>query len=276
MRARTLVCSWAAVFVMAAVVVALSTTATPAAESTWEKGKRTGALTTGAIRYPPYWLLDPADNQWKGAMIDMANDIGQTLGVKVVPVETTWGNVVLDLEANKIDLQFGLQATPKRAMSIDFAGPLYELSYVMINNKNFKGRTWDDYNKPDVKIAVQMGSSMELAVKRFAPKAQRIELKDASDVVLAVQSGRANTLSEMTMGGLMAKARNPDLGEFVQPTPVRSLPSYAGVRHDTDKMFRDFIERWAEYNRLLGHVETWLKKSMSTVGVTDLPEGLTF
>ena len=275
MRVKTLMCSSAAFFTMAAVAIAISSAAS-GAESTWEKIKRTGTLTVGVRPLPPYFALDPASGQWKGAMIEMSKDIAETLGVKLALGETTTGNSVMDLQSEKIDIQFALQATPKRAMAIDFAGPLYELSYIMVNAKNFHGRTWEDYNRPDVKISVTMGSSQELAVKRYAPKAQRIELKDTNEAILAVQSGRATAMAEMTMTGLVAKSRNPDVGEFVQPAPVRGLPSYAGLRYDNDRIFRDFIQKWAEYNRLLGNIETWLKNSMATLGVTDIPEGLTF
>ena len=60
--------------------------------------------------------------------------VAKEMGVKAVPVETTWATCVLDLQASKADVQFGLQATPKRALEIDFAGPLYNLLVPQASN----------------------------------------------------------------------------------------------------------------------------------------------
>lgn len=38
---------------------------------------------------------------------------------------TSWGNSVLDLESNKIDIHFGLAPAPQRRQAIDFTNPLF-------------------------------------------------------------------------------------------------------------------------------------------------------
>ena len=111
-----------------AALAALWLAAMPAwAESTFEQIKRTGELRYGAIDYPPNWFRDKATGKWQGFLVEVAEDVAKEMGVKAVPVETTWATCVLDLQANKTDVQFGLQATPKRALAIDFAGPVYNL-----------------------------------------------------------------------------------------------------------------------------------------------------
>jgi hypothetical protein len=44
---------------------------------------------------------------------------------------------------------------------------------VTVNNPNFKGRVWADYNKDGVKVAVMTGTSDELLLRKMAPKATR-------------------------------------------------------------------------------------------------------
>ena len=95
------------------------------------------------------------------------------MGVEAVPVETTWATCVLDLQSNKTNLQFGLQATPKRALVIDFAGPAYNLYWYAVNRKGFKASAWEDYNKPEVKIAAMLGSADVVILQKVAPKATR-------------------------------------------------------------------------------------------------------
>jgi polar amino acid transport system substrate-binding protein len=76
-----------------------------------------------AIDYPPNWFRDEASGKWTGFLVEMVEDIAKEMGVEAVPLETTWASCVLDLQSNKTDLQFGLQATPKRALVIGFAAP---------------------------------------------------------------------------------------------------------------------------------------------------------
>lgn len=254
-----------------------------AAETTWDQIKRTGKLRQGVINYPPYWYQDTKDNnKWKGAMIDMGDDVAKELGVAIEFVDTTWATVVLNLQANKTDLQFGLQATPKRATAIDFAGPVYHVGFFAITRKGFKGGpTWADYNKPDVKVAVQMGTSDELIVRKMAPKATRAEFAQISEVVLAVISGRADAFVTAVFNAVVEKSRNPDLGEFIFPTPQVLLPSYAGMRRDdnTEKnadSFSKFMRAWSEWNALMGFNEDRLKKALNVMGVADIPESVHF
>src|SRR6516162_11396747 len=114
------------VSVFAAIAVAVLLAAPAAAESTWDQIKRTGKLRYGAIDYPPNWYRDKTTGKWTGFLVEVVEDVAKEMGVEAVPVETTWATCVLDLQSNKTDVQFGLQATPKRALVIDFAGPAYQ------------------------------------------------------------------------------------------------------------------------------------------------------
>jgi len=85
-------------------------------ESTWDLIKRTGQVRMGIFEYSPYFMRDKASGEWVGAMVDMGKDIANELKVKFVPVEVGgFAEAVLSLQANKVDMNFGLQATPIRA-----------------------------------------------------------------------------------------------------------------------------------------------------------------
>src|SRR4029077_7585918 len=141
-----------AIFAAFAAAVALAAVSAEA-ESTWDQIKRTGKLRYGAVDYPHNWLRDKASGKWTGFLVERVEDVAKEMGVEAVPVETTWATCVLDLQSNKTDLQFGLQATPKRALVIDFAGPAYNLYWYAVNHKGFTASVWEDYNKPEVKVA---------------------------------------------------------------------------------------------------------------------------
>jgi hypothetical protein len=70
------------------------------------------------------------------------------------------------------------------------------------------------------------------------------------------------------MGALGAKQKNADLGQVRVLAPQYALPSYAGVRLDSDGRFQKFLQRWSEYNRANGNISEWLTSAMASVGIT--------
>src|SRR6516165_3352596 len=142
----------------------------------------------------PYFNKDIATGQWSGMCVEMAKDIADVFDAKVNYVESTYGNSVLDLQGNRIDLAFSLNPTPKRALMIDFTHSLYSHGFGIVGQKEFHASTWSELNKPEIRIAVDIGSAHEIAAHHFAPQATIIGFKARDDCLLAVQSGRAECM----------------------------------------------------------------------------------
>ncbi|HJU16113.1 MAG TPA: transporter substrate-binding domain-containing protein [Stellaceae bacterium] len=251
--------------------------AQPTGGSTWDQIKSAGKVRMGVFDFPPYYSRNRASGEWQGALIDMGRDIAKTLKVTFEPVLIGgWDEVVLSLQSNKIDFHLGLQATPQRAAAIYFAGPIYWIQWVAVNNPQFHAKTWADYNKPSVKVAVQTGSADELVLQLKAPQATRVELETLAQIVLAVSSGRADAFTTTVLASLVAKTKNPGLGEFVTPTPRVALPGYAGLRMEEDVRWQEFLNRWAEWNNLLGFNERRMRDSLVELGINKIPPGVSF
>ncbi len=271
----------AAVGITAAALVgigaAVPARAQPKTDSTWDLIKKNGKVRMGVFEYPPYFLRDKASGEWVGAMVEMGKDIAKELKVTFEPVEVGgFAEAVLSLQAGKVDMNFGLQATPLRATAIDFAGPIYWIEWVTVNNPKFKAKVWADYNKPEVKVAVMTGTSDSLLLSKMAPKATKIEMQDISQVALAVSSGRADAFTTTVLASMVMKTKNPGLGDFVNPTPRVALPGYIGLRLEEDQRWSKFLNRWAEWNILLGHNETRMRASLKTMGIEEIPSTVSF
>jgi polar amino acid transport system substrate-binding protein len=111
-------------------------------ESTMDRIKRTKVLRIAALPgEAPYFnrdiARDIASGNWSGMCIEMAKDIAGVFEGQVEYVESTYGNSVLDLQANKIDLAFSLNPTPKRALVIDFTHAFYLHGFGMVGKKGF-------------------------------------------------------------------------------------------------------------------------------------------
>ena len=267
----------AAAATTAAVAVTSTARAQPKmSDSTWELIKKNGAVRMCVFEFPPYFVRNKQTNEWEGALVDMGRDIANELKVKFVPTEVGgFGEAVLSLQAGKVDMNFGLQATPIRATAIDFAGPIYWIEWVTVNHPNFKGKDWADYNKEGVKVAVMTGTSDELLLRKMAPKATRVEFKQIAEVALAVSSGRADAFTTTVLASMVMKQKNPGLGDFMNPKPRVALPGYIGLRAEDDQRWQKFLNRWAEWNILLGHNERRMREALAKDGL-EVPATVSF
>src|ERR1700739_2222332 len=123
--------------------------------------------------------------------IEMAKDIAGVFEAQVDYLESTYGNSVLDLQANKIDLAYALNPTPLRALVIDFTHPFYLHGFGIVGKKGFTATDWADLDKPEIKVACDIGSAHEIAARRFCPHATITALPKRDDCILAGPSGPA-------------------------------------------------------------------------------------
>lgn len=227
-----------------------------AGESTWARIQRTKVLRTGAVAgASPYYTKNLTTGQWEGFMIDFEKMLAEKLGVKLDLRETTWGNSVLDLQSNKLDVFFGLNPTPARAKMVDFSEPLFNNAFMIIAKKGFEPKTWAELNKPDVKIAVDMGSSHDQLVTRICPHATIIRLDTAADATMALQTGRADVQVLASVLALTVASKNPTIGKVLVPKPVESTTTNLGFRKETDPTWRNYVNKWIAEIRANGQVK---------------------
>ena len=216
----------------------------------------------------PYFNKDLATGTWSGFSIEMANDIAKLLDVKLEYTESTYGNSILDLQANKIDLGFALNPTPQRALVVDFTSLVFPHPFGAMLKKGLEAKTWADINKPDVKIAVDVGSANEAVARRFAPNATIKSMKSRDEVMLEMASGRVDCVVNALVLGLTAIAKNPSLGTYkILQSPSVTVSSSCAVRREADKRWRDFLSVWIDYNRGIGQMREWFVKGLALSGV---------
>lgn len=176
---------------------------------------------------------------------------------------------MLDLQASKIDVFFGLNPTPERQKVIDFSGPVFKNAFTFIAKKSVTAKTWDDFNTSTMRIGVDAGSSHDSAVTRLAPNAETARLKTASDATAALQSGRIDAQCLVMVLALALRAKNPAIGELIVPTPVTSTTSNAGFRREEDTTWRDYVDAWITRHRDNGFIKDAIIRNMALVGVTE-------
>lgn len=270
----------AAAAILPAAAFASAARAQGTGESTIDRVQRTKTLRIAALPGElPYFNKDIVAGTWSGMAIDMATSIAAVFDAKLTYVESTYGNSVLDLQANKVDLAFALNPTPQRALAIGFTHPMIINPFGCIARKGFDPKTWDDLNKPDIKIAFDIGSLHDTLAHRFCPKAQLSGYKSRDECILALQSGRADVDILAATLGVTAIGKNPGLGTYrLLTSPNIALPSCLGVQREADPRFREVIDAWLDFNRGTGQLREWMLAGLAQLGVKrdDLPPELSF
>ncbi len=106
----------------------------------------------------PGYIKDPATGAWSGFYVDFLTDLADQLGVKVTPVETTWGNLAADFQSNKIDIAIGVNPNPKRGLVVDYLWePLFTDAWAVLSPAGKPVATWAELNTPEKTGAAAQG-----------------------------------------------------------------------------------------------------------------------
>lgn len=231
----------------------------------------------GFLGEEPYSYKDPSSGQWSGFSIAMARNLAAELGVEAAVIESSWPDLMADLQASKIDLAY-LSPTAQRGMFVDFADPLFFDTYAIVARKGFTPKSWAEINAPGTLVAVDNGSAREEAARRFAGSAAITGFKTRDEAMVAVQSGRADCFIMTIFFALTTLKKNPQLGELIVPTPHLRAAVCPGMPYDDDRRFWGVVNGWAEDNRAIGRIREWIVTDLAKLGVepADLPPDISF
>src|ERR1700721_2574620 len=143
--------------------------------STWDRIRGKKELRIGVPSGEPWFYKGPASGARSGIGYAAGAAIAKDLDVTLTPVETTWANAVAGLQADQFDVMFVLDATPQRALSLDFpVQPFFYYAQGVLVRNGLVAKHWADLDKPDVRIGVTLGTAPDRDVTARLPHA-RIE-----------------------------------------------------------------------------------------------------
>ena len=247
--------------------LAFNTSAGAQSASTWDAIQESGTLRVGATQAPPWYFKDPATGEWSGLGISVGSAMAETMGVELVPVEVTWGTAISALQANQIDIMFVLDATPTRALAVDFpSAPLLYYALAVLADDDLSIENWTDLNSSDITLAVTQGTTMDVYVTERLTEATILRFPTNGESVAAFQSGRANAVS-LFHPPLIAMRQKIGRGQIVLPKPIRQSTSSAALRRDADNRFRDWVSTAISYYYHTGQTQVWYEEFLTEFGV---------
>ncbi len=262
---------------LASALPSLVKAADAAPESAFARIRRTKQLRVGAVAAgAPYYRKDQNSGQWTGFYYNISLQLAKDLEADLVVHETVWGNGVLDIQSGKVDVFFGLTATPKRALAIDFTDPVFTSVVTAIMHKDIPVSRWEDLNRPEVRIAVDSGSSHDQTVTAACPKATILRFNSVEEATTAVMANRADLQAVAILLALGIVKKVPAIGHIVVPTPRYENESAGGIAREPDKTFRDYLGYWIRFNKGNGFIRQSILDSLPLIGLAaaDWPKDL--
>lgn len=183
----------------------------------------TGKLRVGAFRGSPLSMArDPATGEIHGLCIDLGRELAKRLDVPFEQVSyQRIAEVLGGMKAGDVDFTVS-NATPARAVDVDFSQTLIslELGYLVPATSPIK--TISDVDKPGLRIGVTQGSTSQGTIPKMLPN---------SIVVPAQNAGHAVEMFERRELDLFA-TNKPTLFQMSDQMPgARVLDGRWGVEH---------------------------------------------
>ena len=128
--------------------------------------------TTGDFK--PMSFRDPATNEYIGYDIDVAKQLAADMDVELKFVATDWKTLINGIIADKYDISSGASLNMARAKVAGYTEPYIEFGTVPMTLKTNVGKYngWESINKPDIKVAVTLGTVFEAQARRYFPGSQ--------------------------------------------------------------------------------------------------------
>ena len=165
-------------------------------ESTLEQVMKRGVLRVGMDTFVP-WAMKSKTGELVGFEIDVAKQLAEEMGVKVEFVPTKWAGIIPALLTGKFDVIIGgMGIRPQRALKVNFTIPYdYSGMSMVAHKKKAAGfDSLDDFNNPDIELAVKLGTTAVMAAKKFIPKAKLRLFEDEAQTYQELRNGNVHAV----------------------------------------------------------------------------------
>lgn len=230
---------------------AASLATTAWAENAMNRIKSEGVLKIGSTATGvPTTFLDPESKKIVGVMIDICQEIADSLGVKLEVIETPWTALIPSLQAQKIDLlAAAMVITPQRQEVIDFTIPVYPHceTIVVKAGETRQYKTVEDLR--GVKVGAQAGTTNLKGLDDLGFK-NVVAYDNNTDMMTEIMNGRIDVaIIDRPIAKWLVKSK-PQLKVKVVDTYKPAFCAEVGI--GVNKANKDLLE---EVNKVLEKME---------------------
>lgn len=228
-----------------------------ASSSVLEVIKRRGSIKVGMSTFVP-WAMRDKNGELVGYEIDVAKKLAEDMGVKAEFIPTAWDGIIPALLAGKFDIIIaGMSMTPERNLTVNFSLPYANSGIHMVAHKELADgfSALNDFNKPEIVLAVRRGATPATAAKRMMPKATLRQFDEDALALQEVLNGKAHAFVTSTPTPAFEALKHPDKLFLPIAEPfVQGAEGFALRKGDPDAL--NFFNNWI----MLREQDGWLKE----------------
>ena len=217
-------------------------------ESVVEKVMQKGVLRVGMDTFVP-WAMRDKTGQLIGFEIDVATRLAADMGVKVEFVPTKWSGIIPALLTGKFDVIIGgMGIIPSRNLKVNFTQPYDYSGMSLVASKKLAAgfKTLEDFNQPDVVLAVKLGSTSVMAAKKYIPKATLRQFDGEAQIFQEVINGKAHAAVASAPTPAFQAIEHPDtLFLPFKETFTKEPIGFAVRKGDSDSL--NYFNNWIQY-----------------------------
>ena len=181
-----------------------------------------------------YMPFEMTNKQGKivGFDVDVARQMAKSMGVELEIVNTAWDGIIPALVTDKFDIiMSGMTLTSQRNLQINFANPYIVIGQSVLLRNGLEGeiKSYKDLNNPKYTVVSKLGTTGDLAAKRYLSKAKLRLFETESEGAIEVVNGKADAFIYDLPFNAVYSSQNP--GKLVHlDTPFTYEPLAWGVR----------------------------------------------
>lgn len=235
-----------ALCVFAVVLVGCGQKSSNVSDDSLNKVKKAGVLTVGMHDdYPPMEFRDENDKRI-GFEVDLANEIGKRMGVKIKFVSNAWDGIFLALNAKKYDVIMStVSITDERKKKMLFSDPIvYGGNAVYVKSNNTSVKNEKDF--PGKIIGCEAGSTGQDVLSKISGIKEVKKYSSTPDAFLDLKNDRIAAIVTDPMVGDYYSSK--EKGKYKKlKTTLTKEPIGAAFRKN-DKALRDAFQK--AFNKL--------------------------
>ncbi|MCV7031042.1 cyclohexadienyl dehydratase [Mycobacterium sherrisii] len=214
--------------------------------------------------YEPLTYVD-SQGQWSGLDIDLAHDLASRLGVTLQLVQTTWSNIISDLD-NRCDLAMGgISITLDRAQRARFSDPYLQDGKAAIARcgdvSKYGGLA--DIDRPGIRVVVNPGGTNADFDRANLHRATIVNHADNNTIFDEIITGKADVMiTDATEIRWQAK-QHPQLCGVAVDKPF-NFTQKAYLIHRGAAMLQQWVNQWLN---LVMHDGTYASISRKWLGL---------
>jgi len=218
--------------------------------------------TTGDFN--PMSFKDPATGDYAGHDIEMVKQLAADMGVEVEWVATDWKNLVSGVAAGKYDITTGASYSMGRAKTAGYTLPVVDVGTVPLTLRKNDGRfsTWDDLNKPEVSVAVTLGTIFQEQALSIFPDAKIVSVESPARDFQEVLAGRTDVSITSTFEASQLIITYPEL--MIIPVEKPKFSNGIGIlAPQDDQVFINYLNVWITMKTKSGYLQQLEDKWLS-------------